>query len=850
MEHLIRTVGVSWKPEEAIRPLAKLANRMGDERRGPDSSDFGALLRHYRLALGLSQGALAERARLSLRGVNALERGRRRAPQRETLESLAGALALNTEQRRAFEMTATAHPRVPRRRGTGSVTVGPWPSGSKPNLPFSLTSFIGRDAELDEVRALVREHRLVTITGAGGVGKTQTALRAATALSDAAEIAVCFVELAPIGDPSLVATAIATALGVQEVPNHPLLETLVAFLKNKTALLLLDNSEHVIGGVANVADFLLHGCPNLRIMATSREPLQAAGERSYRLPSLDDSEAVALFADRAQAADAHFTLTDGNRTVVAEICRHLSGIPLAIELAAARVTVLPLPVLAKALDDRFAVLARGERTAPARQQTMRATIDWSYELLTAPEQRLFERLSVFVGGSTIDAATAVCHGDGIAADDVLSLISSLVSKSLVVADFEQDEARYRLLEPFRQYASERLASRGEREATAHGHARAYLELAHHLRRRYEMDSAVPILLQDLNQQEAGNWRAALHWTLRECGDVILGQHLACAAPLGAVERRSWIWRALELVSAATPMSLLAELRYVEAIVARVFFERETQLASSELAIVHYREAGNAVGVARAQTVAGHALESLGRATEATSVLQTALAAARTLGDRLFVAYVLRVLAHVVFDLGNDIAARTNLEEALRIYENLDAKVEKAWALEDLAEIEFRASHPQPALRHATEMLRIVRELNPEPRLCVHALSAMSLCLMFSDRFDESASYAREALDLALENSLPFFMVWNIHHLAATAVLRAEIAADDRRHARVQAARLLGFVDARLISLMTTPPHANQLEHDHVVAMLKGALGIHAAAMLMAQGATMSEDEAVEMALEL
>ncbi|MGA8097190.1 MAG: tetratricopeptide repeat protein, partial [Candidatus Cybelea sp.] len=261
-------------------------------------------------------------------------------------------------------------------------------------------------------------------------------------------------------------------------------------------------------------------------------------------------------------------------------------------------------------------------------------------------------------------------------------------------------------------------------------------------------------------------------------------------------------------------------------------------------------AGNAVGVARAQTVAGHALESLGRATEATSVLQTALAAARTLGDRLFVAYVLRVLAHVVFDLGNDIAARTNLEEALRIYENLDAKVEKAWALEDLAEIEFRASHPQPALRHATEMLRIVRELNPEPRLCVHALSAMSLCLMFSDRFDESASYAREALDLALENSLPFFMVWNIHHLAATAVLRAEIAADDRRHARVQAARLLGFVDARLISLMTTPPHANQLEHDHVVAMLKGALGIHAAAMLMAQGATMSEDEAVEMALEL
>lgn len=260
--------------------------------------------------------------------------------------------------------------------------MGPWRSTASGNLPVALTRFCGRDAELEEIAVLLAGHRLVTITGAGGVGKTQTALRAATALSDQVGAAVCFVDLARIGDSSLVATAVASALGVQEVPNHPLRDTLIAFLKNKTVLLLLDNCEHVVAEAATIADSLLHGCSNLRILATSREPLKMAGERTYRLPSLDENNAVSLFADRAQAADARFDLAGANRPIVSEICRRLSSIPLAIELAAARVTVLPVKALAKARDDRLQVLSEGKRTSAPRQQTMRATIDWSYDLLT------------------------------------------------------------------------------------------------------------------------------------------------------------------------------------------------------------------------------------------------------------------------------------------------------------------------------------------------------------------------------------------------------------------------------------------------------------------------------------
>ncbi len=358
-----------------------------------ESADFGALLRRYRLAAGLTQEALAERARVSLDGISALERGYRRSPQRETLALLAGALALSDEQRRVFESAAT-RPASPRRRGEGSVTVGPWDDSSSAELPLRLTRFVGREVELGEIAALVREHRMVTLTGPGGIGKTHTALHVARALSGG-DGAICFVGFAPIRDPSLVAPTIASALGLQEMPNMPLLETLRTYLRNKSLLLILDNCEHVIEQAAIVAEALLDGCPRVRIIATSRERLRAAGEHAYRLPPLTANDAVGLFADRACAADHRFAVTTENSAEIEQICRNVEGMPLAIELAAARLNMFSVKALAAKLGDRLGMLSGGERTADPRLQTMRATIDWSYGLLSGPEQRVFERLLDF-----------------------------------------------------------------------------------------------------------------------------------------------------------------------------------------------------------------------------------------------------------------------------------------------------------------------------------------------------------------------------------------------------------------------------------------------------------------------
>ena len=500
------------------------------------------------------------------------------------------------------------------------------------NLPLSLTLFVGRETELDEIAALLSEHRVVTLAGAGGIGKTQTALRAATAFGDAAECAVCFVGLAPVGDPSLVTTSIATALGVQEVPNHPLLETLAAFLKNKTMLLVLDNCEHVIGEAAAVADLLVRGCPTLRILATSREPLRAAGERAYLLPSLNESDAVTLFVDRAQGADAHFALSTANRPAVVGICGQLSGIPLAIELAAARVSSLPLSVLTKEFEDRFGVTG-GERTAPPRQQTMRATIDWSYELLAVPEQRLFERLSVFAGGCTIEAASAVCEGGPIVAGDVPCLISSLVSKSLVVADLEGDEPRYRLLEPFREYAREKLEARREGDTIAQRHLLAYLEIA----ARFVPHDGHHTVHYGHPYNEIGNWRAAVRWSLIERNDVLGGQRLVAEVvclwgttdPVLSDARR-WIPAALDLVDEHTPRDVFAKLRLAEAELATHLQQHALQLTSAREAVAYYREAGDALRLVRSQTLVGHALSALGQIDEARSILEEALSIVRRL----------------------------------------------------------------------------------------------------------------------------------------------------------------------------------------------------------------------------
>ncbi|MGB6517247.1 MAG: helix-turn-helix domain-containing protein [Candidatus Cybelea sp.] len=825
---------------------------METEARATGSSDFGTLLRHYRLAAGLSQEALAERAGMSTNGIGALERGYRRSPQRETIALLARALALSDEQRDDFEEAAGCS-RLPR-RVAASVAVGPWPARDAAAFPLSLTSFVGREEELEQIFATVRAQRLVTLTGAGGVGKTQTALRAATAVCDANGSAVCFVGLAPIANGCLLVAAIAAAVGVQEVPHRPLVETLIAYLKNKTLLLILDNCEHLIADAAEVAQALLMGCPHLRILATSREPLRGAGERAYRLPSLIEKYSVVLFADRARSIDHHFTLTAENSSTVVEICRHLDGIPLAIELAAGRVNVLSLKALAAGLADRFRILTIGQRTSVPRQQTMRAAIDWSYNLLSAPEQRAFERLSIFAGGCTFAAATTVCAGESVSEASVLELLSSLVDKSLVYANLEGSEPRFGLLESFRQYAREKLATRDELQAVAHRHARASLQLTRWASRGSESHSTP--LWVDRFWPEVENLRAAVEWTLTEGDDVLLAQRLACELSywnlFSLTERRRWITRAFEMADESTPLDVLADLDLARGQTAYALRELESVTASCGKALAGYRVLQDSRGIARAAARGAVALTYLGRRAEAKTLLEEALPLARETKMWTALALMLRVQALGDYLDGDFGPARERLAEALQIYESMDSKGGAWGALQELAECEFLAGDAVTALKRANDALAASRGM-PATTIAhwsITTLGNMSRYLVVLARYDEAREYARESLALARERQQDVLLAWNLENLAAIAGLRPQAEAERASMTYARAARILGFVNARLAALKAMRHPSSTVQYQRVLSVMNETLGTNAVVTFMTGGATMTEEQAVDLALAL
>ncbi|WP_235192590.1 helix-turn-helix transcriptional regulator [Mycobacterium asiaticum] len=345
-------------------------------------------------------------------------------------------------------------------------------------LPISLTSFVGRSAEITELTRLVNEHRLVTLTGAGGVGKTRLAVELATLLNKGVAGPIHYVDLVPINDAALVEGAVAQAMGLPNQPGRSVVDTLAARIADGPTLIVLDNCEHVREAVTALVDSLLGRCPALRILATSREPLRTAAEVNWQVPSLAVvDEAVALFTDRARHVRPEFTITESNIDAVTEICRRLDGMPLAIELAAARMRALSTADIRDSLQDRFQLLTGGAHTAVRRQQTLRASVDWSHSMLTEAERVLFRRLAVFAGGFDLDAAVSVCGGEGVQRYQVLDQLSLLVDKSLVQADNIADRARYRMLETIREYGLERLDESGEAAAVRRRHRDHYAVLA-------------------------------------------------------------------------------------------------------------------------------------------------------------------------------------------------------------------------------------------------------------------------------------------------------------------------------------------------------------------------------------
>lgn len=408
------------------------------------------------------------------------------------------------------------------------------------NLPLSLNSFIGRERELAELRHLLSIARMVTLTGAGGCGKTRLALQAANQLDDFPD-GVWLVDLAPLADPALIPHSVASVFDLYQVTEVPIVALLQNFLQLKNLLLVLDNCEHLIQGVAELCNALLRACPNLEILATSREPLNIAGETAFQVPSLSlpstqkapsikvirQYESVRLFIDRANSTNPNLHLDDTNASAIAKICRRLDGMPLAIELAAARVNSISIGEIAARLDDRFRLLTTGNRTALPRHRTLRASIDWSYELLSEAERLLLRRLAIFAGGFTLEAAESVCTEEK--KNEILDVLSRLVQKSLVLLQLD-DRPRYRLLETIRQYAREKLVESGAEDAVRDFHLDYFMKFAEFTAPKLHSPEQMQVL--DRLDTDLDNMRAALDWSHRG-GHAEKGLRLAAA--LG------WFW---------------------------------------------------------------------------------------------------------------------------------------------------------------------------------------------------------------------------------------------------------------------------------------------------------------------
>jgi non-specific serine/threonine protein kinase len=495
---------------------------------------FNDLLRHHRLAAGLTQEALAERAGLSVHGIQKLERGVTR-PYRDTLDRLLAALPLSVDDQAVLRAATGVASRAPRSPTATKL--------AQHNLPVPETRLIGREQELQEVSLRLNDTRLLTLTGVGGCGKTRLALEVARTAVEHYADGVWFVELAPVADPTLVPHLVATAIGVRESAGQTVTSALTTALRSRHLLLVLDNCEHLLEACARLVVDLVRSCADLHVLATSREALGLTGEVAWRVPSLPVPAAnqqytlaelaaipaVQLMVERATAVQPHFGLTERNASAIAQIGRRLDGIPLALELAAARVQALTPEQIAARLDQRFRLLTGGSRAALPRQQTLRATLDWSYDLLSEHERLLLNRLAVFAGGWSLEAAEAICSDEHIPPDNVLDLLAQLVTRSLVLADEDADGTeRYRLLETVRQYARERLLAAGEAEAFHQAHAAYFLAFGD----RFEADRFYPsrtgfLKAKQLHQleREHDNLRAALRWWI-ESEDLERAVHQA------------------------------------------------------------------------------------------------------------------------------------------------------------------------------------------------------------------------------------------------------------------------------------------------------------------------------------
>lgn len=705
------------------------------------------------------------------------------------------------------------------------------------NLPVQPTSFIGREEAVAEIKALVTRGPLVTLVGPGGVGKTRCALQSGAELLDGFPDGVWFVDLDPLGDPSLVTGSIAQTLGVREVPNVPLLETLTEDLARKQLLLILDNSEHVIDEMRRVAAAILRQCPRVRILATSREPLNITAEHVFRLPSLDAAESIALFADRARAVDARFELTQENADAVTAVASRLDGIPLAIELAAARVRVLSPAQIAQRLDERFRILTGGDRSALPRRQTLRATIDWSYDLLEDRERTLFRRLAIFAGSFSLEAVTAVCGlSGGLDEWDVLDSLTALVDKSLVLAESDGDDRRYRLLQSMREYGLERLREAGEEDRVAQRHVQYYAQFA---------ASLAPLIATLEDEQwtqrcrpELDNFRAAIEWTLGRSHDPALGIALLAQLEWPQIlttpqEALRWYERAAAerdaMPDAIAHARILRHCVLLEWLAARPLAQRGETV---ERGVAVAKASNDPDEVARALASLGGWHRSAGRFDEAEAAFVEAYADSEHL-SRLAANAVLRIWAVTDLQRGNVEVARQRFVEVVQ--SERPGSEAHASALLNLGELEYAVGNldaAREAARHARETYTPIGS----PYL-VLVLANLGAYAMAADDLEDARKYLREAIKVQRRSARGW--------LCTVVEQHALLAALHLEHER--AAILAGFAEAWYQARGEVRQYTERSGHERLVKLLAEAYRREELESLSNAGARLTDEEALEAA---
>ena len=587
------------------------------------------------------------------------------------------------------------------------------------NLPLQVNRFIGREQEMTEVRGLLATTRLLTLTGSGGSGKTRLALQVATDLLVEFEHGVWWVELAALSDPLLVPQAVASVIGITERADCTVTEALSDALRTKHLLLVFDNCEHLLGACRQLIETLLHTCPTLRVLVTSREALTITGETVWPVPSLrvPDTyhlppieglltyEAVQLFVERARSVQPSFTLTPENAPAVVQVCRRLDGIPLATELAAARIRVLSVEQIAARLDDAYRLLTGGSRSALPRQQTLRAAMDWSYHLLSAQEQALFRRLSVFAGSFSLEAAEAICAGEPGEACDVLEVLSSLIDKSLVLMEQRSAEARYRLLETMRQYGQEKLLQAGEVAAMRRRHGDWYVRFAE--RAGPETGGLQQIEWLQRVESEHDNIRTALAWSLEQA-EVESGARIAAAI------WRFWLYR-----------GYLTEGRNV--------LERILQQFSGQTSV--------RAQVLHAAGVLAYYQNDYARAN---ILLEESLELSRALPDRLGIAYALTTLGNLSSSKGDYQQATTFYEESLPLLRELGDKRVMALALSGWALALLALGEYERAIARCEESLALARELG-SPQSVAGSLTTLAIAVLERGDYERARGLCEESL---------------------------------------------------------------------------------------------------------